>query len=134
MTFYHFVFNHSIPSLSVCQEALSPLPKASTSQLISSAPTSLPSPSEEQDSTLRQDSQQTTDEVEVVEADTPLVPYVMITVEDYLGGIADLTGELMRLAIGSVGRSLTIGADGESKDGLSSIASIGRTVREIKGG
>lgn len=58
----------------------------------------------------------------------------MITVEDYLGGIADLTGELMRLAIGSVGRSLTTGADGESEDGLSSIASIGRTVREIKGG
>lgn len=58
-----------------------------------------------------------------------------------------MTGELMRLAIGSVGRSLVIGANGDAQngekemekgmpkeeDGLASIKSIAVFVREIKG-
>ncbi|ORY58341.1 Translin [Leucosporidium creatinivorum] len=64
-------------------------------------------------------------------------PFVLITIADYLGGIADLTGEMMRLAIGSVGKSLVVpNAEGQAVKGgeeLPSIESIGKMVRDIKG-
>ncbi len=44
-----------------------------------------------------------------------------------------MTGELMRLAINSVGASLGV-VEGEEGDGLASIGSIANLVREIKGG
>jgi predicted translin family RNA/ssDNA-binding protein len=50
---------------------------------------------------------------------------VIVTSEDYLGGLADLTGELMRLAIGMVGKSL--GSDGTG------IKEVGAFVRQLKG-
>lgn len=52
-------------------------------------------------------------------------PYVLVTAEDYLGGLADLTGEMMRLAIGMVGSSL--GGQGTG------IKEVGAFVRELKG-
>ncbi|KAK4052063.1 hypothetical protein OIV83_002357 [Microbotryomycetes sp. JL201] len=58
---------------------------------------------------------------------------VRITVSDYLGGIADVTGEMMRLAIGSVGKSLLASTSGDSEAADFSIEGIGRTVRDIKG-
>lgn len=117
MTFHHFLLHHTLPSLELVQASLSaPLlspttdpstdPTASTSALPASEP---PEP-----------------------LDLSRTPYVHVTTEDYLGGIADLTGELMRLAIGSVGRSL--GAREGEGDGLASVAGIAAFVREIKGG
>lgn len=58
-------------------------------------------------------------------------PLVHVTVEDYLGGIADLSGEMMRLAIGSIGKSLSR-PEGEDSN-MISIESIGLVVRELKG-
>lgn len=68
------------------------------------------------------------------EATKDRIPYVLVTSEDYLGGIADLTGELMRLAISSVGASLGAVEGQEGEEGLASIGSIANLVREIKGG
>lgn len=63
-----------------------------------------------------------------------------MTVDDYLGGVADLTGELMRLAIASVGKNLSDSlagpateCEGEDK-GFADIDRIGTLVREIQGG
>lgn len=73
--------------------------------------------------------------------------YVHVTVDDYLGGVADLTGELMRLAIASVGKNLhaslsatatTAGGSDDNGTGgggadFANIDRIGKLVREIKG-
>lgn len=61
-------------------------------------------------------------------------PFVQITTADYLGGIADLTGEMMRLAIASIGKSLVVPGAEKGTDGLPSIESIGKMVRDLKGG
>lgn len=53
-------------------------------------------------------------------------PLVIITPQDYLGGISDLTGELMRLAIGMAGSSL-------GSDGLG-IREVSSFVRQLKSG
>ncbi|SCV72693.1 BQ2448_4230 [Microbotryum intermedium] len=63
-------------------------------------------------------------------------PLVRVTEEDYLGGIADLTGELMRLAIASIGKSLaaaTAVAAQEGGEKGEDIDDLGRLVRAIKG-
>ena len=69
---------------------------------------------------------------------TPEEPYVVVSAEDYLGGVADLTGELMRLAIASVGKNLSSSLneqkEGEEAESFTDIDRIGRLVREIKGG
>lgn len=99
-TFYYYLKHSTIPSLAICQAALD-LPIA--------APTLVP----------------------VVDGAAPPPPApssILITPEDYLGGIADLTGELMRLAIARVGSSLG------SEQGMSEIRTLGTFVREIKGG
>ncbi|GAA5880718.1 hypothetical protein JCM8547_000023, partial [Rhodosporidiobolus lusitaniae] len=123
-TFYYYLQHHSLPTLAHAQASLippAPAPPAAVSTSVdpSSAPSldassSTPSPSSDE-------------------------PYVRVTVDDYLGGVADLTGELMRLAIASVGRNLSEsikeGARAAAGDGgdWSNIDYIGRVVREIKG-
>lgn len=113
-----------IPTLSQTENSLLPTP---------SPPASAPSA----------DTAAETDAAAIVDSipapTTPPHPFVRITIPDYLGGIADLTGEMMRLAIGSVGKNLVVpSAEGQAvkKGGeeLPSIESIGKMVRDIKGG
>ncbi|GAA5974151.1 hypothetical protein JCM11641_003467 [Rhodosporidiobolus odoratus] len=127
-TFYHYLEHQTLPSLSECQASLLPPPAASAPAPVAD-PAAVPlkdnEPSESRPT-----------------AEVQAEPYVLVTVEDYLGGVADLTGELMRLAIASVGRNLSdsLGSNGggpggkEGKDGdFADIEYIGRVVREIKG-
>ncbi|KDE05743.1 hypothetical protein MVLG_03835 [Microbotryum lychnidis-dioicae p1A1 Lamole] len=60
-------------------------------------------------------------------------PLVRVTGEDYLGGIADLTGELMRLAIASIGKSLAAATAATGGDKGEDIDDLGSLVRAIKG-
>ncbi|SCZ92711.1 BZ3500_MvSof-1268-A1-R1_Chr5-2g08129 [Microbotryum saponariae] len=60
-------------------------------------------------------------------------PLVRVTGEDYLGGIADLTGELMRLAIASIGKSLAAATAAAGGDKGEDIDDLGRLVRAMKG-
>ncbi|GAA5841206.1 hypothetical protein JCM3766R1_001701 [Sporobolomyces carnicolor] len=124
-TFYHYLEHRTLPTLEQCQASLLPPPPApSTGEPTAQEATTLESSLEEQG-----------DEIE-------RRPYVVVTPEDYLGGVADLTGELMRLAIASVGKSLnsslrttsTTTGEGEEEEGsFADIDKIGRLVREIKG-
>ncbi|KAM0788002.1 hypothetical protein ACM66B_006202 [Microbotryomycetes sp. NB124-2] len=86
----------------------------------------------EAQASLRQAPPQPTGEADA-QTDAQLEP-VRITVSDYLGGVADVTGEMMRLAIGSVGKSLQASTSGDDAVADFSIEGIGRTVRDIKGG
>ncbi|BGP13207.1 hypothetical protein JCM10213_000214 [Rhodosporidiobolus nylandii] len=117
-TFYHYLQHHTLPTLSQSQTSLIPPPADPTSSEPSDSTSSAPAPAE--GDPAKQD------------------PYVRVTVDDYLGGVADLTGELMRLAIASVGRNLSDslgkGGEAEGSDGdFANIEYIGRLVREIKG-
>ncbi|KAK4051296.1 hypothetical protein OIO90_004777 [Microbotryomycetes sp. JL221] len=86
---------------------------------------------ESQDSLAGSQVPQTGDQSPPAAAETR--PLVNITVSDYLGGVADVTGEMMRLAIGSVGKSLQpVSSDGQEHETEFSIDSIGRMVRSIK--
>ncbi|BGP45325.1 hypothetical protein JCM10450v2_001143 [Rhodotorula kratochvilovae] len=115
-TFYHYLEHHTLPTLAEAQASLFPPSppsdsSANPSSSSSSAPTSAPAAE----------------------------PYFHVTIDDYLGGVADLTGELMRLAIASVGKnlsdSLAGGKDGAGPEdkGFADIDRIGRMVREIQG-
>ncbi|BGO88872.1 hypothetical protein NBRC10512_002228 [Rhodotorula toruloides] len=117
-TFYYYLQHHSLPTLEEAQASLvppTPQPAASAS-----VPTS--APTNELSDTAATD--------QPVEA----APYFRVTIDDYLGGVADLTGELMRLAIASVGKNLSDSlAGGDGGGDFASIDKIGRLVREIKG-
>ena len=97
--------------MSACQAALDPplFPATATATATATANPSLPATTE-------------------VVAPPPPPSSILITAEDYLGGIADLTGELMRLAIARVGSSLG------SEQGMSEIRTLGTFVRDVKGG
>ena len=103
-TFYYYLSHHALPSLATAQDFLAPPPQP--------IPTQDPDKADEiHDADVKQDKKEG----------------LRLTPSIYLGGVGDLTGELMRLAIASVGRSLG-GGEGESIEGL------GQFVREIKGG
>lgn len=123
LTFYHYLMHQEIPTLSQTETSLLPSPSPPAATLTAETPT-------ETNAAFPADSKP--------EPTIPPLPFVRITIPDYLGGIADLTGEMMRLAIGSVGKSLVMpSAEGQVKKGgeeLPSIESIGKMVRDIKGG
>lgn len=123
-TFYYYLQHHSLPTLEQAQASLiPPAPQPSTPAANSAAVSDTPGESASEPPT---------------ETPADPMPYFRVTIDDYLGGVADLTGELMRLAIASVGKnlsdSLTGGADGEGGGDFANIEKIGRLVREIKGG
>lgn len=104
-TFYYYLSHHALPSLATAQDYLAPPPQ--------------PIPTQDPDKA---------DEIHAAEVKAEEKKEgLRLTPGIYLGGVGDLTGELMRLAIASVGRSLG-GAEGESIEGL------GQFVRDIKGG
>jgi len=134
-TFYYYLEHHTLPTLEQAQASLfPPAPPAdapsSSSADPSAAPDAAPAP---------------TSAPAPAPAPAP-EPYFHVTVDDYLGGVADLTGELMRLAIASVGKNLTeslvvpgSGSGDDSKGegkgkGFADIEHIGRLVREIQAG
>jgi hypothetical protein len=128
LTFYHYLMHSEIPTLAQTEKSLLPSPSPPASALPASA-----------DASAETDIAVTDVVVDTIPTlSTPALPFVRITIPDYLGGIADLTGEMMRLAIGSVGKSLVVpNAEGQVKKGgeeLPSIESIGKMVRDIKGG
>ncbi|BGP37235.1 hypothetical protein JCM10449v2_001140 [Rhodotorula kratochvilovae] len=114
-TFFHYLEHRTLPTLAEAQASLFPpapaAPAADPSSSAAPAPASAPAAE----------------------------PYFHVTIDDYLGGVADLTGELMRLAIASVGKnlsdSLAGGKDGAGAEdkGIADIDKIGRMVREIQG-
>ncbi|GJN87824.1 hypothetical protein Rhopal_000779-T1 [Rhodotorula paludigena] len=110
-TFFWYLEHHTLPTLEQAQASLLPPAPAppTDSDPSSAAPPAPPAAAE---------------------------PYFRVTVDDYLGGVADLTGELMRLAIASVGKnlsnSLTTTAGDADGGGFADIDRIGRLVREIK--
>ncbi|KAK4701130.1 hypothetical protein P7C70_g5106, partial [Phenoliferia sp. Uapishka_3] len=121
-TFYHYLVHSEIPSLPICQAAILPLPRPLPSSV-------LPSPSRPATPSLSLPPPSTSPA-------PPLTPVhitvteeepVHITEEDYLGGVADLTGELMRLAITRSGSVLG------SEKGIGEIGELGRFVRDVKG-
>jgi len=116
-TFYYYLEHRNLPTLEECQASLFPPP--STSEFAEST-------------TTRTDDESTTTET-TTPAAIESTPYVVVTPEDYLGGVADLTGEMMRLAIASVGKSLN-STSGHGDESFADIDKIGRLVREIKGG
>ncbi|GAA5920658.1 hypothetical protein JCM6882_003450 [Rhodosporidiobolus microsporus] len=148
-TFYYYLQHHSLPTLAEAQASLlppnpAPLSAASTSSAAAdaqavdpSSPADSPAPTADPSSSSSSSSVAAPPPAQP----TPEQPYVLVSVEDYLGGVADLTGELMRLAIASVGRNLSDslggaavdGADGKSEGDFANIEYIGRVVREIKG-
>ncbi|GAA5876868.1 hypothetical protein JCM3774_000795 [Rhodotorula dairenensis] len=140
-TFYYYLQHHSLPTLEEAQASLLPPVPAPTSALTSigadiadrtadaTAPASIDSASAPADQAEQ-------------EQPPRRVPYLRVTIDDYLGGVADLTGELMRLAIASVGKNLhasLAGPDGDRSGnergaaGFADIDRIGKLVREIKG-
>ncbi|GAA6061182.1 hypothetical protein JCM10212_002395 [Sporobolomyces blumeae] len=133
-TFYYYLQHRTLPTLAECQASLLPRPTSSTTTSHSNA--NIQSPESTPFSSL-------TDPAPV-ETELALEPYVLVSPEDYLGGVADLTGELMRLAIASVGKNLQLslassseakgkGADTGGEESFADIDKIGRLVREIKG-
>ncbi|GAA5976890.1 hypothetical protein JCM5350_007280 [Sporobolomyces pararoseus] len=121
-TFYYYLEHRSLPTLAECQASLLPPP-----------PSSEPTPSVAESTTT-----ETTDvEATSTAQEESQKPYVVVTPEDYLGGVADLTGELMRLAIASVGKNLNLSLQtattGSGEESFADIDKIGRLVREIKG-
>ncbi|GAA6024876.1 hypothetical protein JCM11491_006663 [Sporobolomyces phaffii] len=132
LTFYHYLEHGTLPTLAQCQASLvppPPPPPAPDSTTLDASTTTTPNPP-----TVKEEDEE---------------PYVLMTAEDYLGGVADLTGELMRLAIASVGKSLHLslqpppttstiaGGDGvgqeASNERCADIDEIAKLVREIKG-
>lgn len=57
------------------------------------------------------------------------LPTIHLTISDYLGGLADLTGELMRLCISSSGSALNAAKSIEGR----SLHELSSSVRDIKG-
>lgn len=118
-TFYYYLQHHSLPTLEEAQASLVP----PTPQPAASASDSASVPASD------------VAETAATEKPAETAPYFRITVDDYLGGVADLTGELMRLAIASVGKNLSDSlAGGDGGGDFANIDKIGRLVREIKGG
>ncbi|CEQ39204.1 SPOSA6832_00697 [Sporobolomyces salmonicolor] len=125
-TFYYYLEHRTLPTLAEAQASLLPPPPAQTTSA-----TSADSPSIESTAT-----EPTSPAVPQPQSPEELAPYVHVSGEDYLGGVADLTGELMRLAIASVGKNLSDSLGGSNKEGdeeFANIDNIGRLVREIKG-
>ncbi|BGP00862.1 hypothetical protein NBRC10513v2_000987 [Rhodotorula toruloides] len=117
-TFYYYLQHHSLPTLEEAQASLVP----PTPQPAASASDSASVPASD------------VAETAATEKPAETAPYFRITVDDYLGGVADLTGELMRLAIASVGKNLSDSlAGGDGGGDFANIDKIGRLVREIKG-
>ncbi|GAA5857496.1 hypothetical protein JCM9279_004417 [Rhodotorula babjevae] len=128
-TFYYYLEHHTLPTLEQAQASLFPPAPAPAVAAEAEAPSSI-----------------TADEPSTAPEAAPAPapePYFHVTVDDYLGGVADLTGELMRLAIASVGKnlseSLVVGPAGGSDEGqegkgkgFADIEHIGRLVREIQ--
>ncbi|KAM0750002.1 Translin [Meredithblackwellia eburnea MCA 4105] len=114
-TFYYFLQHDDIPTLQQVQDAINIPPTIRAPKPVAPA------------STDESSHRSTAPETSPTTLPAPQALPILVTVEDYLGGIADLTGEIMRLAIGSVGSSLG------SKDGVASIHRYGTLVREIKG-
>ncbi|TKA57050.1 hypothetical protein B0A53_01006 [Rhodotorula sp. CCFEE 5036] len=153
-TFFYYLQHHSLPTLEEAQASLLPPPPAVPTPLPVSAETaaavssdttiSTGAPTSDAESSTAQLAEQ-----ELAGAAAAPAYYVHVTVYDYLGGVADLTGELMRLAIASVGKNLhaslsapattaaaTGGRTGENDNGgadFANIDRIGKLVREIKG-
>lgn len=153
-TFFYYLQHHSLPTLEEAQASLLPPPPAVPTPLPVSAETaaavssdttiSTGAPTSDAESSTAQLAEQ-----ELAGAAAAPAYYVHVTVDDYLGGVADLTGELMRLAIASVGKNLhaslsapattaaaTGGRTGENDNGgadFANIDRIGKLVREIKG-
>lgn len=129
VTFYHYVLHQTIPTLEQTQASLvAPRPpppaNAEVDAKVEASTTSTEVPRAAEETVTAGGS-----------APPAASPLVTITISDYLGGLADLTGEMMRLAIGSVGRSLAPTGTGASDSaGLASIDSIGHAVRELKTG
>ncbi|GAA6047968.1 hypothetical protein JCM3770_006448 [Rhodotorula araucariae] len=112
-TFYYYLEHHTLPTLAEAQASLLP-----------------PAPAQSTSSSNNASSADT----ETVPPATAAEPYFHVTIDDYLGGVADLTGELMRLAIASVGKNLNDSLAGDGSDaGFTDIDRIGRLVREIQG-
>ncbi|KAI5474864.1 translin-associated factor X [Pseudohyphozyma bogoriensis] len=135
LTLYHYLKYGTIATLSECSAYLLPSPSApsssdatlnpSTSSALTDAP---PAPASSAPKTSEPDS---------------LKPLIKLTAPDYLGGLADLTGELMRLAISSIGSSLSapppsqptsLNPDSTSQEltRMPSIDEIARTMRALK--
>lgn len=151
-TFFYYLQHHSLPTLEEAQASLLPPPpppavptplpvSAETAAAAASSDTnnSTGAPTPDVPSTTAQPAEQ---EPAAAAAAAPY--YVHVTVDDYLGGVADLTGELMRLAIASVGKNLhaslsapTAAAGDQGGGGggadFANIDRIGQLVREIKG-
>ncbi|GAA5936853.1 hypothetical protein JCM3775_002725 [Rhodotorula graminis] len=130
LTFYYYLEHHTLPTLEQAQASLFPPAPAPAA-----AAADAPSPSAAEPSAPPP-------EPAPAPAPAPAPePYFHVTVDDYLGGVADLTGELMRLAIASVGKNLTeslvVPGQGQSEGkeggkGFADIEHIGRLVREIQ--
>ncbi|TNY23929.1 Translin [Rhodotorula diobovata] len=128
-TFYHYLEHHTLPTLEQAQASLFP-PAAPAPAPASTAPPASTDPSSPSSPAA---------EPAPAAAASGREPYFRVTVDDYLGGVADLTGELMRLAIASVGKNLSDSlagpateCEGEDK-GFADIDRIGTLVREIQG-
>ncbi|GAA5898599.1 hypothetical protein JCM8208_004710 [Rhodotorula glutinis] len=132
-TFYYYLEHHTLPTLEQAQASL--FPPAPGPAAAADAPTS--SSADEPPAAPDAASPPA-----LAPAPAP-EPYFHVTVDDYLGGVADLTGELMRLAIASVGKNLTEslvvpgqgegeGTEGTEGKGFADIEHIGRLVREIQ--
>ena len=152
-TFFYYLQHHSLPTLEEAQASL--LPPPVPTPLPVSAETAAAASSDTNNSTgaptsdAESSTAQTAEQEPAVAAATTAPYYVHVTVDDYLGGVADLTGELMRLAIASVGKNLhasllsaptAAGGSDENDDGgggggadFANIDRIGKLVREIKG-
>ncbi|BGP29376.1 hypothetical protein JCM10296v2_001115 [Rhodotorula toruloides] len=118
-TFYYYLQHHSLPTLEEAQASLVP-------------PTPPPAAADSVAATASE-----TAYTAALDKPAEAAAYFRVTVDDYLGGVADLTGELMRLAIASVGKnlsdSLAGGAEGDGGGDFANIDKIARLVREIKG-
>ncbi|GAA5826207.1 hypothetical protein JCM11251_007208 [Rhodosporidiobolus azoricus] len=150
-TFYYYLQHHSLPTLAEAQSSLLPPAPAAPADASTSSSTAAqsvdPAPSAQTPAAVAlvdpSSSSSTAPPSTASPSSEGPQSYVRVTVDDYLGGVADLTGELMRLAIASVGRNLSEslggasapgdGADGKNAGDFANIEYIGRVVREIKG-
>ncbi|POY73483.1 hypothetical protein BMF94_3420 [Rhodotorula taiwanensis] len=142
-TFYYYLQHHSLPTLEEAQASLIPPPTPPPPA--SEAPAAGASSSAANDASISAavPTEQTEDARPPISDSAeqePREPYFRVTIDDYLGGVADLTGELMRLAIASVGKNLSASLAGQSGGGgdegggdFADIDRIGKLVREIKG-
>ncbi|GAA5979218.1 hypothetical protein JCM10908_002843 [Rhodotorula pacifica] len=137
-TFYYYLQHHSLPSLEEAQASLLPPPPTAVSAPATSSTSAAPAAALTAEGFDSMSTSQATEDVSAA-AQEPS-PYFRVTIDDYLGGVADLTGELMRLAIASVGRNLSASLSagqteggGEGGADFANIDRIGKLVREIKG-